>query len=109
MKHHNIDLAPDHLHFLVTTLTEHLPKNSKIWLFGSRATGTAKPFSDIDILIDAERPLSLKELAILSLIFEESSLPYKVDLVDAASISPSFRKNIESQLILLDHTEKPSR
>ncbi len=54
---------------------------SKIWLFGSRAKGRATPHSDIDIAIETtdngEEKLTMARFEI-----EESSIPFKVDLID---------------------------
>jgi predicted nucleotidyltransferase len=52
-----------------------------VHIFGSRAKGTSKPGSDIDLAIMNRLP-DIKVLLRLKNDFEESSLPYKVDLVD---------------------------
>lgn len=96
-----IDLQPEYLAIVKSVLQYHLPSNATVWLFGSRAQGRAKKYSDIDLLIDLGMPISLEKLAKLNFAFEESNLPYKVDIADAATISPLFRENIESQLIRL--------
>ena len=93
-----IDLENNHMDILCSILDFHLPPHTKKWIFGSRATGTAKKFSDIDILLDAGSPIPIDVMAKLSQAFEDSILPYKVDIVDAKTISESFLKNIESQL-----------
>jgi predicted nucleotidyltransferase len=98
---HSIDLEPEYLNLVISTLSHHLPPKARVWLFGSRACGKAKKFSDIDLLVDAGQPLSLALLAELSNAFEESSLPYKVDIADATSISNAFAEHIASQLIPL--------
>lgn len=97
-----IDLKPEYLATVKEILHRHLPPSATVWLFGSRAKGNAKKYSDIDLLIDLNAPISIKIMAKLSLAFEESDLPYKVDLADAAAISEAFRKNIQAQLILLE-------
>jgi len=56
-------------------------KKIEIYLFGSRARGTEKIGSDVDLAIVSDNPLS-EELALLREIFEESNLPYKIDIVD---------------------------
>ncbi len=89
-----IDLTPEQLALVLQILTTHLPQHAKAFIFGSRATGTAKKFSDIDIAIDATTPLSLPLLASLNHEFEESDLPFKVDIVDWQSISNDFQHRI---------------
>ena len=78
-------------------LSKHLPLGAVVWVFGSRATGVARSFSDLDLAIDIGEPLSLEKLAGLAHDFDESNLPYKVDVVDWATISEAFRKNIEDE------------
>jgi predicted nucleotidyltransferase len=98
----HIDLKSEHLSIVKNILRLHLPSSSKVWLFGSRSTGNAKKFSDIDLLIDTGFIIPLKKITELNLAFEESNLPYKVDIVDAAAISEPFLINIQSQLIKID-------
>ncbi len=51
-----------------------LPKNAKVWVFGSRVKGTVRKASD---------------------------LPYKVDVVDLQSIDENFKKIINQQKVIL--------
>jgi len=71
--------------------------DARVWLFGSRATGRASAGSDIDLLIDIGRPMTLAERAELSMAFEESELPYRVDFVDAQHADPQFLQAISSE------------
>jgi predicted nucleotidyltransferase len=61
------------------------PDVKEVFLFGSRAKGNYHSGSDIDLAIMND---GLNPQTILSLTsdFEESSLPYKVDLVDFHAI-----------------------
>ena len=98
---HQIDLAPEYLSVLKEILDLHLLPEAKVWVFGSRVTGRTKKFSDIDLLVDTGEPISLEKMARLNLAFEESILPYKVDIVDIAAISDVLKKNIQEQLVSL--------
>jgi predicted nucleotidyltransferase len=66
------------------------------YVFGSRATGKAKTFSDLDLAV--ERSLTSSEKASIACDFEESDLPFKVDLIALNSISHSFKTHIEKDL-----------
>ena len=55
--------------------------DTKIWLFGSRARGTATPFSDIDIAVEMSES-EADGLTMARFEIEESLIPQKVDLVD---------------------------
>ena len=61
--------------------------------FGSRATGTARPNSDLDLVVFPPAPLS--ELSALMTAFEDSDLPIKVDVGDLTAMSPGFRALVE--------------
>jgi predicted nucleotidyltransferase len=65
-----------------------------VWVFGSRAKKTRKPFSDLDLAIDAASPLAYSTLVNLKNDFEESDLPYKVDVVDWHLIDKGFQTRI---------------
>jgi len=95
-----IDLAPDVLDTVVAILDRHLPDRD-IRAIGSRITGTAKPFSDLDLVIDGSAPLDLGTLARLREEFEESSLPFTVDIVEWAVASAGFRRAIDAQAVML--------
>jgi len=59
-------------------------------VFGSRAEGTARRYSDIDLGLAGE-PLPFDRLARLTEALEESELPYRVDVVNLAETSREFR------------------
>lgn len=76
----------------------------KIYLFGSRARGTHKENSDIDLAIDTglgER-LNFLDYGLLTEIIDALDIPQKVDLVDLNSTIPeSFKNNILKEGIIL--------
>ncbi len=92
-------IEPIDLALVKSILSKHLPLGAVVWVFGSRATAAARSFSDLDLAIDIGEPLSLERLAGLAHDFDESRLPYKVDVIDWVTISDSFRKNIENKRI----------
>lgn len=81
-------------------LRRHVP-DAKVWVFGSRVRGGHRPYSDLDLAIEAKQPLSLEMMADLTAAFDEADLPFKVDLVDWATVGPSFKRIIEEQRVLL--------
>ena len=68
-------------------------QRARVFLFGSRARGNARPNSDIDIAVLADAPLEADTLARIREALEESSIPYVVDVVDLATADPSFREH----------------
>lgn len=52
----------------------------RAWIFGSRALGTFKDSSDIDIALEGEA-LTLNDIALMLAQLEQATLPFKVDLL----------------------------
>ncbi len=95
-----IDLTPAQLGIVLDILSRLAP-GREVWAFGSRARLDAKPYSDLDLAILADTPLTLSELAALAEAFQESALPFKVDVVDWASTAEGFRRVIEAERVVL--------
>ena len=66
----------------------------KAWVFGSRATGRARPYSDLDILIPSPVPLDWRARADLQDAFEASNLPFRVDVVEEARLAPTLAPRV---------------
>jgi type I restriction enzyme S subunit len=90
-----LEVSPTQMDIVLTILSHHLPAGGVVSVFGSRAKGEAKKFSDLDLVVDMGEPMSLALLAKLSGAFEESALPYKVDIVDWQAIDQAFREHIK--------------
>ena len=95
-----LEILPGEWEIVRQILERHVPAR-EVWAFGSRAKGSAKPFSDLDLIVLGEQPLSLSILAELADDFSESDLPFKVDIVDWATTGERFRKVIEAERIIV--------
>ncbi len=78
------------------------PKDYSLFIFGSRATDKNKKYSDIDIGVEGKKPLTLRTLARVHDAFEESDLPYTVDVVDFATVSDRFKRVAKKESIALN-------
>ena len=96
-----IDVRPDHKQLVLDILRANLPPSAKVWVFGSRATGQARGYSDLDLAIDAGRRLTFDEMARLSEAFSDSDLPYRVDLIDWHNIDDRWRQTIAIERVAL--------
>ena len=96
-----IDIRPDELEIVQDILREHLPPNVKVWVFGSRASWTTKDSPDIDLALEGSGKIDRKVRGALMDAFEDSDLPYTVDVVDMNQVSSKFRQLVESKKILL--------
>ena len=99
-----IDIAPRDWADVVRILREQVP-GVEVWAFGSRAKRTAKPYSDLDLALITRQPLTLEQLASITDAFETSDLPIRVDVVDWACTSESFRKIIEADKVVVQGGE----
>jgi predicted nucleotidyltransferase len=85
---HEAEYALVH-HILATWLP-----GGEVRMFGSRALGTHKPYSDLDLVIMGNTPTDLSTLGQLKEAFASSDLPWRVDVVDWATTTPEFRSHI---------------
>ena len=94
-------LEDRHLSFIKETLKKYIPdSNAKFYIFGSRAKGTYREYSDVDIAIDCPN-LEADIKSKLELEFENSTFPYEVDVVDLNNIRENFKDLIQDDLVLL--------
>ncbi len=63
---------------------------ARIWCYGSRARGDYHPFSDLDIMIEAENNISPEKIGNIREVLENSNFPYKVDLVMLSEFANSY-------------------
>ncbi len=69
-------------------------RDALVYLFGSWASGSARSVSDIDVAIDPLQSLPRGFLAELRERFEESTIPYRVEIVDLSDSDPDFRNRV---------------
>ena len=96
-----LDLTPQHLTEVRRILQIHIPGRT-VRAFGSRVQGNAKPFSDLDLAVMGNAPLDFRQLAALKDAFAESNLPFRVDVIDWASTSETFRGIIEGEFEVVE-------
>jgi uncharacterized protein len=69
-------------------------------VFGSVATGTAGPDSDVDLLVDFPAAPSFEQFMDLKLALEDL-LHRPVDLVTRSGLRPELRHRIEAEAVLV--------
>lgn len=106
MELHRFDMAPLGTALRLTPaqraevqaiLRRHLP-HVQAWVFGSRATGRARPFSDLDILLTQPASLTWDQRARLRAEFEASELPFTVDLLEAQQLKGEFAERVKAEM-----------
>ncbi len=76
-------------------LIEFFDNDVEIYLVGSRAKGTNRISSDVDIVINSREDIKEK-IAMAKFAIEESNLPQKVDIIYLPE-APYFKKIIERE------------
>ena len=78
------------------------PEIRRVILFGSRALGTNRPGSDVDIAIVGDKVTRTTVLRLSDLLNEQLPLPYVFDILDYANIdSVSLRDHVDTCGVLL--------
>ena len=95
-----VAISPDQWEIVRAILERHI-HGREVWAFGSRAGGTVKPHSDLDLAIIGDSPIPIAVSAALSDDFSESDLPWRVDVVDWATTQESFRRIIEQNKVVV--------
>ena len=79
---------------LVRQVLDTVLPGARVAVFGSRATGHARPHSDLDLLLIDPPRLGCAQRADLRDAFEASDLPFTVDLVEAAGLSSGMAQRV---------------
>ena len=95
----SIDITADQHKTVLALLERYLP-NTTAWACGSRTNWTSRPQSDLDMVVFA-MPEQNDRVADLREAFEESDLPFRVDLFVWDTVPEEFRKRIEEEHVVL--------
>ena len=78
----------------VVRIVRALYPDAKVYLFGSRARGTNRENSDLDLAVDVGRPLEINEIGQLRALIEILYIPVPIDVVDFQRTTGDFRDRI---------------
>ncbi len=95
----SIDITAGQRRTILALLERHLP-DTEAWVYGSRLKGTSRPQSDLDMVVFAT-PGQKRAVSDLREAFEESNLPFRVDLFVWDEVPESFRGQIEEEHVVL--------
>ena len=105
----SIDIHPADLETVQRILHEHVPALD-VRAFGSRVAWRARETSDLDLALMTDEPLTVARMADLRAAFTNADLPFRVDIVDWANTSESFRRIVETEYVALNRERRgPSR
>ena len=94
-----IDITAAQRKTVLVLLKRHL-LNTTAWVYGSRVKWTARPQSDLDLVVFAT-PEQDRRVSELREAFEESNLPFRVDLFIWDAVPKQFREQIEAEHVVL--------
>ena len=100
-----IDITAEQRKTVLALLARHLP-NTTAWVYGSRVKWTSRPESDLDLVVFAT-PEQAGRVSDLREAFEESNLPFRVDLFVWDTVPEQFRKQIEAEHVVLVERREP--
>ena len=103
----DIDLTADQRRIVLHLVRAHLP-DVDVWAYGSRVNGNARPHSDLDI-VAFTAPGQNERVADLRHAFEESDLPFTIDLFAWDDLPESFHRHIERGYVVLQHGAPDAR
>ncbi|MEI6462100.1 MAG: nucleotidyltransferase domain-containing protein [bacterium] len=87
------------LEFIKTVIRKYLNNSeNSVFIFGSRAIGNYKKYSDYDIGIEGKK-LDLLKQSYIEEEFENSNFPYTVDIVDFNQVTDRFRNIAKTKII----------
>lgn len=95
-----IDVDQKFLIVIKNILKKHI-SGYEVRAFGSRVTGKAKKYSDLDLVVMSEKIIDKKILYNLEEEFAESDLPFRVEILDWQALNKDFRKIINEKYEIL--------
>ena len=99
-----IDVSASQRKTILELLEKYL-SNTTAWGYGSRVKWTSRPQSDLDLVVFAT-PEQNRKVSDLREAFEESNLPFRVDLFVWDEVPEQFRKQIEVEHVVLVEKEE---
>lgn len=95
-----LDLAENHLTLIKAILHQFVP-DAEVRAFGSRLKGEARSYSDLDLVAIGKTKIDRQKMICLKEAFEESKLPFRVEILDWHKISDNFKKIIEKNYLVI--------
>lgn len=95
-----IELTNEQLDIILDILNKYVP-DVEVRAFGSRYKGNAKKYSDLDLVLVGKNKIEFELMCKIKDAFEESVLPFRVDILDWHRISHEFKKIIEQGYVVI--------
>ena len=89
-----MEILDEEMDIIINIIKNHTIK-CEVLIFGSRLKGNNHPFSDLDLAFICKKGLEFKKKISLQIAFDDSDLPYRVDIVDYNNASKEFKEIID--------------
>ena len=100
-------LTEEQFQYIQETVVDPLKdKGATIWIFGSRARGDYREYSDLDIMVESRADISAS-VGKIQEILESGNFPYKVDIVQNKDFAESYRESFEIDKVQLTKSSQP--
>lgn len=99
-----IALTAQQRSMILALIKKHLP-DTTIWIYGSRVKGTARSSSDLDMVAFSTRQ-NEQALYALREAFDDSDLPFRVDLFAWDNIPDTFKDAIIAEHAVLHEGQR---
>ena len=103
-----LGLTLRHYKMVTDLLTQHVA-DRPVWAFGCRTFGRARRYSDLDLAVGGDSPLSAAQEYELIDAFDDSMLPIEVDVIDLHDVDATFRSRIEPDFLLIHGQDQVKR
>jgi len=98
-----LNMTPQQRQLVLALLQAYLP-DATVWAYGSRVKGTARPHSDLDLVVFAT-PQQQLAISDLKETFDQSDLPFRVDLFGWQELPASFHNAIAADHAVVQQGE----
>lgn len=98
---YKLNLDDKYIEFVNRLISEEL-EEVEVYIFGSRAQNNSYEYSDVDIALKAQNVIKIESLLKIKANFQNSTFPYKVDLIDLNSIDEKFFNIIKNDLVKIN-------
>lgn len=95
-----INLRPEQMKIVSAILGRYVP-DCEVRVFGSRLCDSVKRYADLDIALVGTQKISDDILYALKESFQESDLPFRVDVLDWHAITKEFQEVIAQKYEVL--------
>ncbi|MFH1727299.1 MAG: nucleotidyltransferase domain-containing protein [Pseudomonadota bacterium] len=88
-----IDVTQSEMELIKYILRKFVPE-AELYIFGSRVNGESRKHSDLDLVIKNKLKIDFSQMTKIKEAFENSKLPYRVDVLDWFRLDDDFKKII---------------